>query len=143
MPDVFLTPDSLASDYIKKLAKAHYESKYNPPRKMFDVYAAAALVCFMGSGDVSVNQLLMQQPVRQLFYSDQFGITLVTDKSTWEEALNCYVSQIDTQVTTMTWKYSAISGLYFESERKLSWVATSFCQKKNWWREHASRYASY
>ena len=130
MPDVFLTPDSLASDYIKKLAKAHYESTYNPPRKMFDVYAAAALVCFMGSGDVSVNQLLMQQPVRQLFYSDQFGITLVTDKSTWEEALNCYVSQIDTQVTTMTWKYSAISGLYFESERKLSWVATSFCQKK-------------
>ena len=112
MPDVFLTPDSLASDYIKKLAKAHYESTYNPPRKMFDVYAAAALVCFMGSGDVSVNRHLMQQPVRQLFYSDQFGITLVTDKSTWEVALNCYVSQIDTQVTTITWKYSAISGLY-------------------------------
>ena len=105
---------------------------------MFDVYAAAALVCFMGSGDVSVNRHLMLQPVRQLFYSDHFGITLVTDKSTWEEALNCYVSQIDTQVTIITQKYSAISGFYFEPEQKFSWVAASFFKKNNRWRKNAS-----
>ena len=68
---------------------------------MFDIYAAFALVNFMGSGndlEKSTSSRMMQMPVRQLFYSEQFGITLVSEKDTWQKALESYVGQIDTQV---------------------------------------------
>ncbi len=72
---------------MKDIAKAHYESRYNPPRKAFDFYTALALGRFMKSN-----------AERHLFYSARYGLTLVSKNDTWAETLDNYVSRIDTSV---------------------------------------------
>ena len=76
--------------FIGTIAKAHYESRYNPPRKAFDFYSAAALVRHMLSKD------LLGLPKRQLFYNEGYGLTLVSKDDTWDLTLTSYVSHINT-----------------------------------------------
>ena len=92
---------SLDGENIKSLCKAHYESMYSPPRKAFDVYVAVALVRFMNCWE---NKERLSQPAlpavaKKLFYSNQYGMTLVSQCDKWDEALQTYISKIDTKVT--------------------------------------------
>ena len=73
-----------------KLAVLHYKSGYNPPHKAFDYYVAHALVNFMKTQDFS------GLPWRRLFYSDKYGLTLVSEFDIWDAAMESYVSRIDT-----------------------------------------------
>ena len=83
----------LNGEFVCQLAKLHYESRYKPPRKAFDFYAAAALARFMMSRDLSGSIK------RRLFYSGEYGLSLVSDSENWEATLNSYVSRIDTKIT--------------------------------------------
>jgi hypothetical protein len=83
---------SLNGNFISHLAKLHYESRYNPPRKAFDYYAAAALSRLIKSRD------LHGLPLRGLFFSSEYGLTLVSEGYDWKATLDSYVSRIDTKV---------------------------------------------
>ena len=95
---------SLDGENIKSLCKAHYESMYSPPRKAFDVYVAVALVRFMNGWEKKERLGELRQPAlpavaKKLFYSNQYGMTLVSQCDKWDEALQTYISKIDTKVT--------------------------------------------
>ena len=90
---------------MKEIARAHYESRYNPPRKAFDFYSALALGRFMKSN-----------AERHLFYSHQYGLTLVGKSDTWETALESYVSRIDTVVVASDADFIKTKKEYFQRE---------------------------
>ena len=69
----------------------HYESRYNPPRKAYDVYSALALVRYMKSRDGA------GMTRRRMFYSDKYGIMLVSEHETWKTTLESYTTGIDFQ----------------------------------------------
>ena len=83
----------LDGTYVSQLAKAHYESRYNPPRKAFDFYTAFALTRFMNS-----KENFFALPCRRLFYSEEYGMTLVSQNDTWGATIKSYVSRIDISV---------------------------------------------
>ena len=97
-------------DFVKKLADAHYTSQYNPPRKAFDFYAAAALTHFMKSKD------LCDLPQSRLFYSAEYGLSLVGKSDTWEATLESYVSRIDTKVDPGDSDFIKTKKEYFQRE---------------------------
>ena len=45
---------------------------------------------------MNAESVIQSQPTRQVFYSKEYGLTLVSEAETWEEALESYVSRIDT-----------------------------------------------
>ena len=96
--------------FVKELAKAHYTSQYNPPRKAFDFYAAAALVYFMASKD------LLGLSQSRLFYSAEYGLSLVGKSETWEATLKSYVSRIDTKVDPGDSDFIKTKKEYFQRE---------------------------
>jgi hypothetical protein len=100
----------LDGTFIQQLAKAHYTSQYNPPRKAFDFYAAAALVYFMTSKD------LLGLSQSQLFYSAEYGLSLVGKSETWEATLESYVSRIDTKVDPGDSDFIKTKKEYFQRE---------------------------
>ncbi len=100
----------LDGDFVRKLANAHYTSQYNPPRKAFDFYAAAALVHFMTSKD------LLGLPHSLLFYSGDYGLSLVGKSDTWEATLKSYVSRIDTKVDPGDSDFIKTKKEYFQRE---------------------------
>jgi hypothetical protein len=100
----------LDGDFLKKLADAHYNSQYNPPRKAFDFYAAAALTHFMKSKD------LCDLPQSRLFYSAEYGLSLVGKSDTWEATLESYVSRIDTKVDPGDSDFIKNKKEYFQQE---------------------------
>ena len=95
---------------MKDLADAHYTSQYNPPRKAFAFYAAAALVHFMKSKD------LCGLPQSRLFYSAVYGLSLVSKSNTWESTLASYVSRIDTKVDPGDSDFIKTKKEYFQRE---------------------------
>jgi hypothetical protein len=96
---------------VRKLAYAHYTSQYNPPRKAFDFYAAAALVHFIIS-----EAGLLSKEVSRMFYSDEFGLTLVSKNDTWEATLESYVSRIDTKLDPGDSDFIKTKKEYFQRE---------------------------
>ena len=101
---------ALISAREKELADAHYTSQYNPPRKAFDFYTAAALVHFMSSKD------LRGLPQSRLFYSAEYGLSLVGKSETWEATLESYVSRIDTKVDPGDSDFIKTKKEYFQRE---------------------------
>ena len=100
----------LDGDFVKQLAICHYTSQYNPPRKAFDFYAAATLVHFMRSKD------LCGLPQSRLFYSAEYGLSLVGKSETWEATLRSYVSRIDTRVDPGDSDFIKTKKEYFQRE---------------------------
>ena len=96
--------------FVKHLADAHYTSQYNPPRKAFDFYTAAALVEFMSSKD------LCGLPQSRLFYSAMYGLSLVSKSNKWEATLESYVSRIDTRVDPSDSDFIKTKKEYFQRE---------------------------
>jgi hypothetical protein len=92
------------------LAKLHYESPYSPPRKAFDVYTALALTGYMATKDVPGAR------PRRLFYSDEYGLTLVSEAESWEKTLASYVSRIDTDVKSEDSDFIKTKKEYFQRE---------------------------
>jgi hypothetical protein len=92
------------------LAKLHYESPYSPPRKAFDFYTALALSTYMTSRDVPPAR------ERRLFYSDEYGLTLVSEADHWEDTLASYVSRIDTKVDPADSDFIKTKKEYFQRE---------------------------
>ena len=101
---------SLNGDFLRPLAKEHYESRYNPPRKAFDFYVAAALVRFLQDKD------LLKLPHRRLFYSDEYGLSFVSRANSWEDTLKRYVEQIDTTVNPADPPFIKTKKEYFQRE---------------------------
>jgi hypothetical protein len=97
--------------FVKHLANAHYNSQYNPPRKAFDFYAAAALVHFIKEEDS-----LLSKEVSRMFYSGEYGLTLVGKSETWEATLESYVSRIDTKVDLNDSDFIKTKKEYFQRE---------------------------
>ena len=97
--------------FIKEIARAHYESRYNPPRKAFDFYSAMALGRFMKS-----SVIMSTLPERQLFYSDKYGLTLVSKNDMWETTLQSYVSRIDTVMVASDSDFIKTKKEYFQRE---------------------------
>ena len=95
---------------MKQLAEVHYTSQYNPPRKAFDYYAASALVHLMRSKD------LCGLPQTRLFYSAEYGLSLVSKNDTWEATLESYVSRIDTKVEPGDGDFIKTKKEYFQRE---------------------------
>jgi hypothetical protein len=85
-------------------------SRYNPPRKAFDFYTAAALSRFMASSDV------LGVRARRLFYSDEYGLTLVSEANCWETTLERYVSRIDTKLDPADSEFIKTKKEYFQRE---------------------------
>ena len=100
----------LNGTFISKLANYHYNSQYNPPRKAFDFYAAAALVHFITSKD------LCGLPYARLFYSGQYGLSLVGKSDTWACTLESYISRIDTNVDPADSDFIKTKKEYFQRE---------------------------
>ena len=95
---------------LRKLAEAYYTSAYNPPRKAFDFYTASALTRFMRSKDLfSLSRL-------RLFFSGEYGLTLVSQQETWEASLKSYVSRIDTRADPGDSDFVRTKKEYFERE---------------------------
>ena len=97
-------------DFLTELATLHYQSRYNPPRKAFDFYSASALVRHMHLKD------LHGMPRRELFYSDEYGLTLVSEKDDWEAALASYISYIDTRLGDGDSDFVRTKKEYFQRE---------------------------
>ncbi len=92
------------------MAEAHYTSSYNPPRKAFDFYSALALTSFMHSEN------LFGLPCKRLFFSEEYGLTLVSQEDTWEASLESYISSIDTQVDSGDSDFVRTKKEYFQRE---------------------------
>ena len=97
-------------NFLLKLAKRHYESRYNPPRKAFDFYTAAALTRYM------VSKNLPGASNRRLFFSEEYGLTLVSESDRWVTALESYVQRIDTTVTDGDSEFIKTKKEYFQRE---------------------------
>jgi hypothetical protein len=94
--ETFMGSNDLRGAVLQKLAKAHYTSIYNPPRKPFDYFTAKALTTWLKSGNKDVR-LQSLASVRSLFYSNVYGVTYVSRKDTWEETRQSYIGSIDTK----------------------------------------------
>ena len=63
--------------------------------------------------------LLLQatyQQQRRLFYSDEYGLTLVSEADHWEDTLASYVSRIDTNVEPADSDFIRTKKEYFQRE---------------------------
>ena len=89
----FLDANGLQGTYLRSFAKVHYESIYNPPRKPFDMYTARALTMWLKSKDLNTEESLCSHK-RFLFYSNVFGICIVSKLETWEEVRDRYAGRI-------------------------------------------------
>ena len=99
--------------YLSELAKMHYQCRYNPPRKAFDVYSAKALSKFMESQE---PRGVPGARGRRLFYSQEYGISLVSRADTWDATLESYVSRIDTQPDAGDSDFVRTKKEYFQRE---------------------------
>ena len=99
--------------YLVEIARMHYEGRYNPPRKAYDFYCATALVYYMQS------KKLLGLPRRQLFYSDEYGLALVSDNVKWEATLASYQSRIDTRLDPGDSDFIKTKKEYFQREMSI------------------------
>jgi hypothetical protein len=117
----FLASNELGGKFLKTVALAHYNSRYNPPRKPFDFYTALALrSCLIENEKNAIGEepapfATMQKKCSQkslmpskgpdeenfkfIYYSNAYGITCVSRKDTWEAAQQEYMAQIGATLT--------------------------------------------
>ena len=94
--ELFLKSNGLTGNFLGRLAQAHYESVFNPPRKPFDYYTAFALTSAMGDK----MERLRTSDSKMFYYSNVYGISVVSSHDTWQAARDEYVSHINTRPTT-------------------------------------------
>ena len=99
----------LDGPFVSNLAKRHYESRYSPPRKAFDFYSAHALAQLIKSRDLPARQ-------RRLFYSEEYGLTLVGGADSWDSTLESYVGRIDIKEDPADSDFIKTKKEYFQRE---------------------------
>jgi hypothetical protein len=111
---------SISGNFLKALAKAHYEGNHNPPRKAFDYYAASALVCFLlheeNGKRVSHPGMMAERNIRRLFFCEEYGLTFVSVDHAWDATLERYISNIDTSVDPTDNEFTKTKKEYFLKE---------------------------
>ena len=107
----------LGGQFITNLARLHYLSTYNPPHKAFDFYSAKVLVRHMDR-----EKDLAGFPRVNLFFSGEYGLTLVSKDNSWEATLASYVSHIDTKLQPADSEFIRTKKEYFE--REISIIST-------------------
>jgi len=90
----FLTNNDIHCDLLERSSCLYYDSKYRPPRKPFDFYAALALKEYLRDPST------LERPDYRatLFFGSLYGTTFVSDKESWAEARDQYldiVSRMD------------------------------------------------
>ena len=100
----------LDGTFLSRIARMHYESRYSPPRKAFDYYAARVLARLMKNRDLHGLQS------RGLFYSGDFGLTLVSEGYEWKATLESYVSRIDIKEDPADSDFIKTKKEYFQRE---------------------------
>ena len=111
--ETFMGTNGLNGSFLKKFAKAHYTSIYNPPRKPFDFFAAKALTTWMESENKDARLTSCE---RSLFYSNVYGMTYVGQMDTWEETRDCYIGSIRTEETDEDSPFTRNKKTYFVKE---------------------------
>ena len=91
--DRFMDANGLTGAYLRSFARKHYESLYNPPRKPYDFYTAKALTECLRSGSTEAGLCKYRM---FLFYSNVYGITIVSEEDTWEVVRERYAASINT-----------------------------------------------
>ena len=94
--ELFLKSNGLTGAFLGRLAKAHYESPYSPPRKPFDYYTAFALTSAI-RGQLTT---LQKSAKRVFYYSNVYGISVVSTHDTWQAASDEYMNLINQRPTT-------------------------------------------
>ena len=107
----------LGGQFITNLARLHYMSTYNPPCKAFDFYSAKVLVRHMER-----EKDLAGFPRLNLFFSGEYGLTLVSKESSWAATMASYVSHIDTKLQPGDSEFMRTKKEYFE--REISIIST-------------------
>ena len=88
----FLSSNNLEGHFLREVTSAHYMSRYTPPRKPFDYYIAVALTALLReSGGPPCSEML-------LFYSEVYGVALVSSSKTWEATIAAYKGCIDISI---------------------------------------------
>ncbi len=90
----FLVSNGLQGDFLKQLALAHYTGSHKPPRKPFDYYTALALTAFLRCS--AKTSSWPSWPSKRLFYSNVYGLALISQHESWETTRTEYASKIDT-----------------------------------------------
>jgi hypothetical protein len=84
----FMIEHNLMTEFNHKLANIYYNSKYNPPKKIFDYYTAIAIAKFIN--EESINYI-----EQNLHYNDVYGITIISNETVWKNTLDNYISNIN------------------------------------------------
>jgi hypothetical protein len=84
----FMIQYNLMTEFNHKLANIYYNSKYNPPKKIFDYYTAIAISKF-------INHQTINYIDQNLYYNDVYGITIISNEILWENVLSNYISNIN------------------------------------------------
>jgi hypothetical protein len=86
----FLDANRIDSRTLRDISQHFYEdARLKPPRKAFDYYAAVALAHMVRAGAPPASAR------RTLFYSGDYGLTLVSSAGSWSEARAQYAAGID------------------------------------------------
>ena len=113
--DAFLRANRLDGPFLAALARAHYTSRYNPPRKPFDFYTALALTAFLGEGRGEMLRLAEVDP-RRLYYSNVYGMTFLSARDTWAAARAEYVERVGRPPAEGADKFARSRYEYFQKE---------------------------
>ena len=90
----FLRSNGLdSSPFLARLAEAYYTSPLSPPRKPYDYYAARALTALLGGQREALLRRAAADP-RRLYYSNVYGMTLLSARDSWPAARAEYVARI-------------------------------------------------
>jgi hypothetical protein len=84
----FLDVNKIGGPFLRQVALAHYSSVYEPPYKAYDLYAAKALAAWL-DGDEAVRSGMKSRQC-SLYYSNAYGLALVSAGGSWEEAREQY-----------------------------------------------------
>ena len=118
--EAFLTSNELSGPFLKKCAVAHYNSCYNPPKKPYDYYSAFALRTLVSfdqerrklNAEISSTSIFRRKSLlkkqelpdilsgrpRRLFYSNVYGITMISGEDSWELTRSSYTNAINTEI---------------------------------------------
>jgi len=116
-PGYFFSSMNGGSSVLKDFARTYYTSKYNPPRRAFDFYTACALVNHMYKINFGSKS--------NLFFDASFGVTIVSQKSNWVDAVNEYASHIDVSIVEGDIPFIKTKKTNFKSELDILKASTA------------------
>ena len=88
--NAYLKAQHLDHEFLSGLAHAYYENPHGPPPcKPFDHFVAVALARYIE------GERFRSAPRKWLFYCCRYGVAIVSEQSTWKDALRVLKSHLD------------------------------------------------